>query len=45
MLKEELKNPNTNSRLLCPPVTAAVRLVKEDRKKMFAFCQLAIREI
>lgn len=46
MLEEDLeKNPNTNSRLPSPPVTAAVRLVKENRKKIFAFCQLTVREI
>lgn len=39
------KNPNTNGRLPSPPVTAAIRLVKENKKKIFAFCQLAMREI
>ena len=46
MLEKDLeKNPNTSSRLSSPPVMAAIRLVKENRKKIFAFCQLAVREI
>jgi len=46
MLEEDLdKNPNTDSMLPSLPVTAAMRLVKENRRKILEFCQLAVREI
>lgn len=44
-LRDELEEDLEESRLPSPPVTAAVRLVKENRKKIFACFQLAIREI